>query len=98
MTDESSKERQILMVMRKVLAAVIKDTTPPNRAMKHPLTDVTIEDVRNCLALIAARERELADAAGVAQERPYYTDDPAAAARRVVPISQISRRKPGEES
>jgi hypothetical protein len=98
MTDESSKERQILMVMRKVLAAVIKDTTPPNRAMKHPLTDGTIEDVRNCLALIAARERELADAAGVAQERPYYTDDPAAAARRVVPISQISRRKPGEES
>jgi hypothetical protein len=98
MTDESSKERQILMVMRKVLAAVIKDTTPPNRAMKHPLTDGTIEDVRNCLALIAARERELADAAGVAQERPYYTDDPAAAARRVVPISQISRRKPGGES
>jgi len=98
MTDESSKERQILMVMRKVLASVIKDTTPPNRAMKHPLTDGTIEDIRNCLALIAARERELADAAGVAQERPYYTDDPAAAASRVVPISQISRRKPGEES
>lgn len=98
MTDESSKERQILMVMRKVLAAVIKDTTPPSRAMKHPLTDGTIEDIRNCLALIAARERELADAAGVAPERPYYTDDPAAAASRVVPISQISRRKPGEES
>jgi hypothetical protein len=97
MTDESSKERQILMVMRKVLAAVVKDTTPPSRALKHPLTDGTIADIRNCLALIAARERELADAAGVAQERPYYTDDPARAANRVVPITQISRRKPGEE-
>ncbi len=98
MTDESSKERRILMVMRKVLAEVIKDTTPPNRALKHPLSEATIEDVRNCLALIAARERELADAAGVAQERPYYTDDPARAANRVVPITQVSRRKPGEES
>jgi hypothetical protein len=98
MSDDSSKERQILMVMRKVLAAVIKDTTPPSRAMKHPLTDGTIEDIRNCLALIAARERELADAAGAAQERPYYTDDPAGATHQVVPISKISRRKPGEES
>jgi hypothetical protein len=97
MTEENSKERQILVVMRKVLAAVIKDTTPPNRAMKHPLTDRTIEDMRQCLALIAARERELADAAGVAQERPYYTDDPAAGANRVVPISKIPRRKPGED-
>jgi len=66
--------------------------------LKHPLTDRTIEDIRNCLGLIAARERELADAAGVAQERPYYTDDPAAQASRVVPITQISRRKPGDES
>ena len=98
MTDDSSKERQILMVMRKVLAAVVKHTTPPSRALKHPLTDRTIEDIRNCLGLIAARERELADAAGVAQERPYYTDDPAAQASRVVPITQISRRKPGDES
>jgi hypothetical protein len=97
MTDDSSKERQILMVMRKVLAAVIKDTTPPNRALKHPLSEGTIDDIRNCLGLIAARERELADAAGVAQERPYYTDDPARAANRVVPITQISRRKPDDE-
>jgi hypothetical protein len=98
MTEESSKERQVLMVMRKVLAAVIKDTTPPSRALKHPLTDGTIEDIRQCLGLIASRERELAEAAGVAQERPYYTDDPALAASRVVPITQISRRKPDEES
>jgi hypothetical protein len=52
---------------------------------------------RNCRARSAARERELADAAGVAQERPYYTDDPAAASNRVVPITKIPRRKPGED-
>lgn len=91
MSEETSKERQILMVMRKVLASVIKDTTPPSRAMKHPLTSNTIEDVRQCLGLISARERELADAAGLAQERPYYTD--AKPAAEVVSINKISRKK-----
>ena len=71
MSDTSKKEREILLVMRKVLAQIIKDTTPPSRAMKHPLTDQTIQDVRHCLGLISLRERELADAAGATQERPY---------------------------
>jgi hypothetical protein len=91
MSEDSSKEREILMVMRKVLAAIIKDTTPPSRAMKHPLSDRTIEDVRQCLGLISAREKELADAAGVVQERPYYVDEKPAA--EVVSINKISRKK-----
>jgi hypothetical protein len=91
MSQDSSKEREILMVMRKVLAAIIKDTTPPSRAMKHPLSPGTIEDVRQCLGLISARERELADAAGVAQERPYFVDEKPAA--EVVSINSLSRKK-----
>jgi len=87
---ESSKEQEILMVMRKVLAAIIKDTTPPP-GMRHPLTPRTIEDVRACLALIAARERELADARGAGMERPFFTD--ARPAAEVVPIGQIRRSK-----
>jgi hypothetical protein len=95
MSHDSSKEREVLKVMRKVLAAIIKDTTPPSRAMKHPLTDRTIEDVRQCLGLISARERELADAAGIAQERPYYTD--AKPAAEVVSINKITRKKKDEQ-
>jgi hypothetical protein len=95
MSQDSSKEREILMVMRKVLAAIIKDTTPPSRAMKHPLSERTIDDVRKCLGLIAAREHELADAAGVAQERPYFVDEKPAA--DVVSINKIGRvKKDGE--
>lgn len=90
MTD-SSKEREILVVMRKVLAQIIKDTTPPSRAMKHPLTDQTIQDVRHCLGLISLRERELADAAGVARERPYYSDQKPSA--EVVPIPKVGKAK-----
>ena len=89
MTDLSSKEREILRVMRKVLAQIIKDTTPPSRAMKHPLSDQTIQDVRQCLGLISLRERELADAAGIRQERPHYTDEQRAA--DVVSIHKIGK-------
>jgi hypothetical protein len=94
--DPSKKEREILVVMRKVLAQIIKDTTPPSRAMKHPLSDQTIVDVRNCLGLISARERELADAAGIGQERPYFTDEKPAAT--VVPMPRVGKRKPGDDS
>lgn len=89
MADNSKKEREILLIMRKVLAQVVKDTTPPNRAMRHPLSNSTIEDIRNCLGLISLRERELADLGGAVTEKPYYSDE-----RRdsdVVPISQITR-------
>ena len=89
MNELSRKEREILVVMRKVLAQVIKDTTPPSRAMKHPLSEQTIQDVRHCLGLISLRERELADEAGVTQERPYYADDKPAA--EVVSISRIAK-------
>ena len=89
MGQDSSKEREILVVMRKVLAQIIKDTTPPSRAMKHPLSDRTIEDVRQCLGLISVRERELADAAGAVPERPYYADEKQAA--EVGSITKVGR-------
>ena len=89
MSDTSAKEREIMKIMRKVLTQIVKDTTPASRAMKHPLSDRTIDDIRNCLGLIAARERELADAAGVDMERPYYTDEKRGA--EVVSITSIGR-------
>jgi hypothetical protein len=86
-----NKERDILRVMRGVLTQIIKDTTPAHRSMKHPLSDPTIEDIRNCLGLISARERELADLAGAAEERPYFADEKPAA--EVVSINKLSRKK-----
>jgi hypothetical protein len=83
-------DQQILIAMRKTLAAVIKDVTPPP-GMKHPLSERTIADVRQCLALISAREKELADAQGRAGERPYYADEPQSA--HVVPIAGLGKGK-----
>ncbi len=87
MADGSNKEQEILVVMRKVLASIIKDTTPEFRTMRHPLSGSTIEDIRMCLTLIAARERELAEAASATESRPYYSDEKAKIG--VVPVSEI---------
>ncbi len=58
-----SKEERILQAVKLTLTSVIRDTaTPPG--MRHPLSAQTIEDLRQCLALISARERELGEAAG----------------------------------
>jgi len=86
----SEKERDILLVMRKVLANIIKDTTPPP-GTRHPLSDGTIQDVRQCLGLIALRERELLDAAGGSVSKPYYSDEQPSA--HVISIDSISRIK-----
>lgn len=88
--NELSKEQQILVAMRQTLSTVIREITPPP-GMKHPLSERAIEDVRQCFGLIAAREKELADADGRGGERPYYTDSLPSA--QVVPIGKIG--KPG---
>ncbi len=79
MTDEPEipVEARILQAVKLTLAGVIRDTATPH-GMRHPLSDRTIEDLRQCLALISARERELAEAAGRATAgRPRFADEPA---------------------
>ena len=67
-----SVEQRILIVMRKVLASVVKDVTPPP-GMRHPLSEQTIDDIKNCFSLIAARERELQSEIGqVSTNKPVY--------------------------
>lgn len=70
-----SKEHRILITMRQVLSSIVRDTTPP-AGMRHPLNDRTIEDIKHCFTLIAAREKELSDEAGNTNEsRPKYADE-----------------------
>lgn len=79
-----SVEQRILSAVKLTLTGVIRDTATP-AGMQHPLSDQTIADLRQCLALISARERELAAAAGIAQDsRPRYVDEPAPLKEAVV--------------
>ncbi len=75
-TENLSKEQRILRAMRKVLANIVKDTTT-KPGMPHPLSDSTIQDIRECFGVISEREAELVDALGLNRnEKPYYTDQP----------------------
>lgn len=70
-----SKEQRILRVLRKVLGNIVKDTTTPP-GMVHPLSENTRRDIRDLFALIAEREAELADEAGLRRnERPHFSDE-----------------------
>ena len=77
MSDEGlSKERLILSVLRKVLGNIIKDATPAP-GMPHPFQESTIRDIRDLFGLIAEREAELAEEAGLKRnESPHYADEP----------------------
>jgi len=72
-TEELSKEQRILRQMRKTLASVVKDATPLG-GRPNPLKDSTIQEIKDCFALISERERELAEKLGFEQDKPYYAD------------------------
>lgn len=93
MNDETvSKEERILKVLKRVLTDIAKDTsTPPG--MKHPLSEQTILGIRECLSLISARERELAEEAGRPNRaRPEFVDEP-----KKTHVVTLHRKKPGDD-
>ncbi|MCK5480382.1 MAG: segregation and condensation protein A [Gammaproteobacteria bacterium] len=79
-----TKEERVLRAMKRVLTNIAKDTyTRPG--YRHPLSDGTVNDIRNCLSLITAREAELNEAAGRAMnDRPRFVDEPQSSV--VVPL------------
>lgn len=69
-------EKRILVAMRKTLSNIVKDVTPSSSALKSPLTESTVKDIKMCFGLIAAREQEIAKEAGIElNEKPQYADD-----------------------
>ncbi len=90
---EPSVEERILQAVKLTLANVVRDTATPH-GLRHPLSDGTIEDLRQCLALVSARERELAQAAGrTVGKRPRFTDEPAPGNK----VVRFYKTKPSDE-
>lgn len=85
------KDLRVLKAMKRTLTAIIKDTTT-TPGLKHPLSDATREDIRQCLILLTTREQELlVDSNLSADMRPGFTDEPTTSV--VVPISQLGNKK-----
>ena len=73
---EFSKEARILRMVKRVLTDIVKDTTTPPE-LKHPLSDSTIQGIRDCLSLITSREQELQLEAGTpSRTKPRFIDEP----------------------
>lgn len=86
----SDKERQVMQKLRKVLGNIVKDTAP-RPGVPSPLQDETIESIRELFGLIAEREAELAEQAGVTgRAKPYFADEPKKA-------SVVTLHKPGKK-
>ena len=74
MSEIKTKEVLILRMMKRVLTDIAKETYS-RPGVKPPLSDSTVLSIRDCLALITARERELAEESGQAQHsRPRFAD------------------------
>lgn len=71
-----SKERRVLLAMRKTLSKIIRDLTPSDSTVEYPLKTGTVEDIKACLSLISTRERELAAQAGITAAKPRFIDEP----------------------
>lgn len=89
---DSSKEEVILRAVKQALTGVIKDTaTQPG--MIHPLSEITIDKLRNCLILISEREKEIAESSSrPMSQRPHFTDERKTSMDVVIPIASIGKR------
>ena len=75
MDTDLKKELDVLVALRKVISSIVREITP-DPGMKHPLSDATIEDVRQGFTLIAAREKEISEKLGKPSlHRPMYKGD-----------------------
>lgn len=90
MSNDLTKEERILQMVKKVLSNVAKDTyTAPG--LKHPLSEQTILEIRECLGLVVSRETELAQEHGRDKSaRPRFIDEPSSTVK-------VSFDKPGSE-
>lgn len=73
---ELTTEERVLRMMKHVLTSVARDTaTEPG--LKHPLSEQTINEIRECLMVITVREQELAkEFDRDTSARPRFIDEP----------------------
>lgn len=75
-SNDTTTEERILRVMKRVLTDIAKETFA-KPGYRHPLSEDTMENMRQALALISAREAELNEAAGRPMNaRPRFIDEP----------------------
>ena len=73
--NDGYSEKRLLAMMRKTLTNIARETAPTER-QNSALSENTIHDIRDCLAVISTRERELANNTGKSSKfKPVFQDD-----------------------
>lgn len=95
MSEEQVTEQEILTIMKRILTDIAKETfTRPG--LRHPLSDDTIGNMRECLKLISVREVALSShVSDVSAKRPRYIDEPK---KSVVVSMQDLKKKPSNDA
>lgn len=85
-----SEEQRIMRMMRKTLSYIVRDVAPRD-GNASPLSEATIMNIKDCLAVISNREAELANLQNLDRnERPHYTDETPNA--HIVKLSSIPKK------
>ena len=94
-SDFNEKEWRILQAVKGVLVKVAKETAVPP-GTRHPLSQQTIGDIRQCMGLISSREMELrGDNQEISKSRPKYPDQQSSNTK--VSVTQIMGNKPAKK-
>jgi len=88
--EEISQEERILRMMKKVLTDVAKDTHA-KPGFRHPLSESTVQGIRECLGLISAGNGIGRGRGKTMDKRPRFIDEPKKTV--VVPLSSLGRKK-----
>ncbi|MBN4080252.1 segregation and condensation protein A [Beggiatoa alba] len=76
MSTQQVTEQEVLAIMKRILTDIAKETFT-RAGVRHPLSDETINNMRECLKLISIREADFSNNSGdVSPKRPHYVDEP----------------------
>ena len=86
-----------MLVMLAALAAVVpqkaRDVTPYG-GRTSPLSDDTVQDIKDCFSLISAREKELGEQLDYDTSKPYYVDGATPNAKVVRLVKPVKKEMP----
>lgn len=92
-----NQQHRILLMIKHTLAAVAKDTAIKPE-FQHPLQPATLENMRQCFALLSQQQQEILALQGrVAPMRPHFVDEtppPSEATPQAVAVPLFHRPKP----
>ena len=96
MGNHSKEDEAFLVLIRKTLAAVAKDTAP-TAGHPHLLKNTTIQMMRECFTEVSQREHDHRQRHHLPKQQPYYVDEPKDQSAQVLPWPH-AKAKPSQES